>query len=319
MTRFVKPRTFLIGSTAIDNAGLLKYLEVTGQQEFLSAIAAARLEGLNDADILCSFFAKLCYASLVEGRNDNLTRTRGIRDNVLATLEAGHGSVFEHVTLNWVTTDCSRILTHELVRHRTGTAFSQTSGRYVRTDQVRLVWDPILDPVSNEIDAHLEELEHLYRELRIKTGLGTAQEVEDYLAEADEQYETGERLRHIPHYRIEWTPKPFGAKRAEARVTVLPMSFSEKKKLTSALRRVLPNGQPNEIGWSVNLRQLRHMVMLRTSAGAEWEIRQVFNDVYRIAKDRFPLMFHGAKEVVVDGLVEVSGLKLQPYEEKCDG
>jgi thymidylate synthase ThyX len=88
----------------------------------------------------------------------------------------------------------------------------------------------------------------------------------------------------------------------------------KKKKLTSALRRVLPNGQVNEIGFTVNFRELRHVVQLRTSRHSEWEIRHVFGQVYRLVKDRHPLLFYGAKEEVVDGLLEVSGMKMQPYE-----
>ena len=37
------------------------------------------------------------------------------------------------------------------------------------------------------------------------------------------------------------------------------MDFARKKKLTSYLRRLLPNGQANEIFFSVNLRALRHL------------------------------------------------------------
>lgn len=90
--------------------------------------------------------------------------------------------------------------------------------------------------------------------------------------------------------------------------------FDRKKKITSALRRVLPNGQSNEIGFSVNLRALRHTVMMRTAAGAEWEIREVFGQVYRLVRDRFPSVFLDAKEDVVDGLLQVSGMRMQPYE-----
>jgi hypothetical protein len=41
----------------------------------------------------------------------------------------------------------------------------------------------------------------------------------------------------------------------------------------------------------------------------------VFNQVYQLTKKRYPLLYHGAKEETVDGLVEVSGMKLQPYEQ----
>ena len=92
------------------------------------------------------------------------------------------------------------------------------------------------------------------------------------------------------------------------------MKMVDKKKLTSYLRRNLPNGQANEIGVTLNIRALRHLVQMRTSRHAEWEIRLVFGQIYDLVKAKFPLIFHGAKETKIGGLVEISGMKMQPYE-----
>lgn len=266
MGKLVTPETFLIGCTTIDGEGLDAYLRAAGCEDFAGSIASARAEGLSDGEILCSFYAKLCYASLVLGHNANVSRVRDIPDNLKNCFAQGHGSVFEHVQINFVCRNVSRVFTHELVRHRVGTAFSQTSGRYVRGDSVDVVFDPILEPVREEVESLQGLIEVRYAEMVRKMGL-------------DEMTD-----------------------------------FAQKKKITSALRRVLPNGQSNEIGFSVNLRALRHLVMMRTGRHAEWEIRAVFGDVYRLTKGRYPLLYHGAKEEVVDGLVEVSGMKMQPYE-----
>lgn len=270
MGKMVTPRVYLVGYTAIDMEGLSDYLHSVGCQDFLQAIADARLGGLSDGEILCSFYAKLCYKSLVLGQNANVTRVRDIQQNVLATLEQAHGSVWEHCQLNFVTTDVSRVLTHELVRHRAGTAFSQTSGRYVRGDSVDIVFDPILDPVREEAEELQALIEQRYAAMVAKLGLDGMKD------------------------------------------------FTQKKKLTSALRRFLPNGQSNEIGFSVNLRALRHTVQVRTSRHAEWEIREVFSQVFSLVKDRYPLMFSDARVAEVDGCVEVSGMRMNPYERKWD-
>ena len=90
--------------------------------------------------------------------------------------------------------------------------------------------------------------------------------------------------------------------------------MTKRKQLTSAIRRIAPNGQANEIGFSVNFLSLRHIVQLRTDRHAEWEIRHVFGQVYRLTRNLFPTIYHGAKETVVNGLVEVSGMRSQPYE-----
>ncbi len=266
MGKLVTPKVYWIGSTVIEMEGLGDYLTETGNGDFYQSIVAARDMGLSEGEILTSFFAKLCYASLTLGKNSNVTRVRDIPNNLTAMLSSGHGSVFEHAVLNFVVTDCSRVFTHELVRHRVGTAFSQTSGRYVRGDSVNIVFDPILEPVKHLVEGVQETIEHYYRNMVREMGLD---EMKD---------------------------------------------FDRKKKITSALRRVLPNGQSNEMGFSLNLRALRHTIMMRTAAGAEWEIRDVFGQVYRLVKHRHPLLFSDAKERIVDDLLEVHGMKMQPYE-----
>ncbi len=265
MGKLIEPKVYLVGYTAIDWDGLSCYLAESGNEDFIKTCWAAKDAGLSDGEVLCSFYAKLCYAALTVGHNDNITRVRDIPDNLKNCFEQGHGSVFEHATINFVVRNCSRILTHELVRHRAGTAFSQTSGRYVRGDSVDIVFDPILDPLHQEIEDLQGKIESVYNSMVKKMGLDTMTD------------------------------------------------FTRKKKITSALRRLLPNGQSNEIGFSANLRSLRHIVQIRTSRHAEWEIRAVFAQVYALTRKKFPLLYHGAREEVVDGLVEVSGMKMQPY------
>ena len=43
-------------------------------------------------------------------------------------------------------------------------------------------------------------------------------------------------------------------------------------------------------------------------------IRKVFGEIYELVKKKHPLIFYGAQERIVDGLVEVYGMKMQPYE-----
>lgn len=266
----VSPEVFLVGETQLLNDGVFDYLRASGNEAFIATINEARLySNASDAQILCSMFAKLCYASLTLGKNDNLTRIRSIPDNFKSVLTTGHGSILEHIQFNFIVHNCSRVLTHELIRHRVGTAFSQTSGRYVRSDQISLVLDPILNPVVNEIEAVLEFIEAKY-----------AQMVE--------------------------------------KLAVDQQDFHIKKKMTSALRRIMPNGQANEMAVSLNLRTLRHTILMRTAAGAEWEIREVFGQIYRIMKGRYPELFQDACEREVDGALEVYGMKMQPYEMALD-
>ena len=78
--------------------------------------------------------------------------------------------------------------------------------------------------------------------------------------------------------------------------------FDRKKKLTSAFRRVAPIGLATTIGWSCNMRALRHIIEMRTDPGAEEEIRLLFAKVYDTLKDRYPNLFGDYEAEIVDGL-----------------
>lgn len=55
--------------------------------------------------------------------------------------------------------------------------------------------------------------------------------------------------------------------------------FHKKKEVTSAMRRYVPDGVATTIGWTANVRTLRHLIELRTAKGAEVEIRDMFDQV----------------------------------------
>lgn len=67
--------------------------------------------------------------------------------------------------------------------------------------------------------------------------------------------------------------------------------FSKKKELTSHLRRFLPMGRATNMVWSGNIRSLRHIIEMRTSPHAEWEIRFVFSQVLDIMLEQSVALF----------------------------
>jgi len=67
--------------------------------------------------------------------------------------------------------------------------------------------------------------------------------------------------------------------------------FHRKKVITSAARRYAPEGLATTIGWTANIRALRHIVALRTADGAETEIRRVFDLVAGILQNELPTLF----------------------------
>ena len=67
------------------------------------------------------------------------------------------------------------------------------------------------------------------------------------------------------------------------------------------MRRLAPIGVATNIGWSANIRAVRHVIEMRTAPGAEEEIRLLFAKVGALCVERFPHLFGDYRVEEVDG------------------
>src|SRR5690349_13349697 len=91
-----------------------------------------------DGERLAEFAGRLCYMSQ---RNPAGRDTHEYIENIK---RQGHGSVLEHANYSLLLEGVSRSLTHELVRHRAGFAYSQLSQRYVDESAASFVVPPAI-------------------------------------------------------------------------------------------------------------------------------------------------------------------------------
>ncbi|MCE2953097.1 MAG: FAD-dependent thymidylate synthase [Gemmatimonas sp.] len=91
-----------------------------------------------DGERLAEYAGRLCYMSQ---RNPAGRDTREYLENIK---KQGHGSVLEHANYSLLLEGISRSLTHELVRHRAGFAYSQLSQRYVDESDAQFVMPPAI-------------------------------------------------------------------------------------------------------------------------------------------------------------------------------
>ncbi|HEY8176404.1 MAG TPA: FAD-dependent thymidylate synthase [Gemmatimonadaceae bacterium] len=91
-----------------------------------------------DGERLAEFAGRLCYMSQA---NPAKRPTREYLENIK---KQGHGSVLEHSNYSLLVEGVSRSLTHELVRHRAGFAYSQLSQRYVDESNASFVVPPAI-------------------------------------------------------------------------------------------------------------------------------------------------------------------------------
>jgi thymidylate synthase (FAD) len=91
-----------------------------------------------EGERLAEFAGRLCYMS------QHNPAGRDTRDYLENIKKQGHGSVLEHANYSLLLEGVSRSLTHELVRHRAGFAYSQLSQRYVDESQAAFVVPPAI-------------------------------------------------------------------------------------------------------------------------------------------------------------------------------
>jgi thymidylate synthase (FAD) len=242
MGKLVTPKAFLIAETAVD-------FKAVDHALLSLSVEGWGTDSENNADVLVEFAGKLCYMSFDKKLNRNLTKVGAransayIQDGIIANK---HGSVLEHASVTFLLTNVSRVVTHELVRHRAGTAFSQTSGRYVRTDEVDMF-------LPSEL-AEFPEAVSVFKR--------AVQQMEENMT----------RLAEITGI---------------ASMT----DFGLKKRLTSAFRRLIGNGQANHMVMTANHRAWRHIIEMRTSVHAEEEIRLIVSDIAQQLKNKFPTIY----------------------------
>lgn len=251
--QLIKPKVFIVGETRVIKSGLNAYLKHAGVPAWKSK------DPPSDGELIIEVMGRLCYRSFVPEKNRNVKKVReGNRPYILNILDQVHGSVLEHSGVNIIFADVSRVFTHELVRHRAGTAISQESLRFVRLDQLKM-WAPTVIAENEEaLEIFVETTEQL-EQMQIK-------------------------LAEIFELDVEGTP------------------FHRKKIVTSAMRRIAPDGLATTIGWSANFRTLRWVLEMRTDPSAEEEIRLVFGQLGNILLKRYPNVFGDFTVVEKEGL-----------------
>lgn len=249
----IDPQVFHIASTRVNT------FELEGLLEAVGAGAWSSDSPRDGAETLIEVAGRMCYRSFEPGLNPNVTKVReGNERYINNILKQQHGSVLEHASDTFAIVNCSRVFTHEIVRHRL-CAFSQESLRYVRLTDLK-GWIPTSLLSTNN---YMEAFEGTFAML---------EEVQKQLA-AD----------------LDLDNQP----------------FNQKKKLTSAMRRLAPIGLATSIIVTTNHRNWRHMIAMRTSEHAEEEIRLIMAEIAQILQMRYPNIYQDMKiSKTVDGVHE---------------
>jgi len=107
--------------------------------------------------------AKLCYSDkTINQLLNEMPEVNSTKNFIKKLKEMGHLSPFEHITFTFAIEGISRVLTHQLVRHRIA-SYSQQSQRYVSEHDFEYILPPSIAE-NDEAKAKFENLMHTIRQ-----------------------------------------------------------------------------------------------------------------------------------------------------------
>lgn len=111
--------------------------------------------------------ARLCYSPIGAAQLEEKMTDEQAAKLVRKLVSMGHFSTLEHVTFTFAIEGVSRVLTHQLVRHRIA-SYSQQSQRYVKEHNFETIMPPTIAARQEAKEKFLklmQEIQDLYNEL----------------------------------------------------------------------------------------------------------------------------------------------------------
>ena len=211
--------------------------------------------------------AKLCYSSSdINQLNDSLTDEKAA-SFVEMLSEIGHESPIEHASFTFGIEGVSRSLLAQITRHRMA-SFSVKSQRYVREGSFEYVTPPEI-----EGDAEAKKLH------------------DEMMAEDQKCYDRLAAILKEKHIK---------AFIAEGKDEKTAARLAEKKAIEDA-RFVLPNACGTQMVMTMNARSLMNFFKVRCCRRAQWEIRDVADQMLSLVSAVAPNLFKNAGPSCVRG------------------
>lgn len=188
-----------------------------------------------DPTKLIAMAARVCYTNMdIEELAESLTPEKSL-EMVNKIFDVGHESILEHVSFFFAVSGVSRVLTHQLVRHRIAT-YHQRSQRYVNEESADVVIPPSIlnNPLAEELfDEIKREVDDAYSEL---VALGVPKEDARYVLmnATESQLVVTMNARNLIHFfglrccsRAQWEIRQMADLMLQATREVLPAVFDK--------------------------------------------------------------------------------------------
>lgn len=220
-----------------------------------------------DPEHILAAAARLCYsASDISTVMENLTPEK-TAEFVKYLADLGHESPMEHVSFTFGIEGVSRSLLAQITRHRIA-SYSVQSQRYVREKCFEYVTPPEIAAVPEAKALFEQAMEQDQKQYEQLTAILKEKYVPQYIAQGMDE-KTAERT-------------------------------AEKKAIEDA-RFVLPNACTTKIIMTMNARSLLNFFHHRCCNRAQWEIRDLAEQMFRLCYEVAPHLFEKAGPSCVSG------------------
>lgn len=211
--------------------------------------------------------AKLCYsAAEIDKIYEGLTPEK-TASFVEMLSEIGHESPIEHASFTFGIEGVSRSFLAQVTRHRMA-SFSVQSQRYVKENMFEYVLPPEIEGIPEAREEYIRAMEEDQAHYDSLTAILKEKHKKAFLAEGKPEKEANR--------------------------------LAEKKAIEDA-RFVLPNACNTKMICTMNARSLMNFFTLRCCNRAQWEIRDVANQMYRLVYAAAPKLFQNAGPSCVRG------------------
>lgn len=218
--------------------------------------------------------AKLCYSpvgvdEILEGLDNEKTEKF-----LTMLMNYGHYSPIEHVSFTFAIEGVSRSLTHQLVRHRVA-SYSQQSQRYVKLKAFEYIIPPSIENNEEAKKIFLAAMKKDQEDYDKISEILFKKSYEDMLLDfMNKENINDENL-------------------IDKKVLSKIKNQAQKKAIEDA-RYIFPNACETKIIVTMNARELMHFFAHRCCNRAQWEIRNMAEEMLKEAKKVAPILFKNA-------------------------
>ena len=254
-----------------------------------------------DPEIIVASAAKLCYSNKkIEDLMNNLTQEE-VEKFVKELSDIGHESPFEHISFTFGIEGVSRSLLAQLTRHRIA-SYSVKSQRYVKENQFEYIIPHAIENIPEAKEIFMKTMENNQIAYNKLVDLLLLEQIKDF-------------------WRCEGVHEEELIKYEDSLLEDFKERYRKgynklEKQVIEDARYVFPNACETKIIFTMNARSLFNFFSLRCCNRAQWEIKEVANEMLKLVKNVAPNVFKYAGRPCIKGYCPEGNMQCEEFKGK---